>query len=614
MFWAKLRDDQLQYYDLSPDFFYLYLELEPQDWQGFRDDKEAWSARKKATEGAMVKDLKDKFATIKGYATGKGLIKSSNPSLRAVVPYQVFKDKFTKIATVIPVETKSGYVEKVLFKDTVTLVKEYGKPKQPGIKSKGMLAWKEKAQPAIEALIEKSYSLDKFPVVDGHYENARGWEIDEVQTQAINFSLSRKKCGLFLATGVGKTVVSLLAAKYSGAKKILIVCEKKAKGYWQEECEIEGIDADVHHFQEMVKATSQKKDARNQKTFTYYPDNSLGFDITKYDMVIVDESHILANPTQNTNALLAVMKEYKGEYILSLTATPYRNKLTDYHFQLSLIKHPLGKISRAQFETLFEIDDYCQPQADYLAKLTDAVFLTKSKEDAGILIDYEIENILIPQSESFRQKINEKLEKARTMYVQVNGRTTAVNTAMQDLRITCAEEKLTWLKHELRLDPDTKTVVMSNFNQAVLDPLGEYLEQEVYKASMKDKFEHVKAFEQGEFNTFLAQRAIGATSLNVQTASKLILADLHYSLDFFIQAIGRVVRRGQKNKVRILIPLMEDSIELKILNIIQRKHDQYISTLKTKKGVQGQIAFGEINSETSREIRQEVEAILRAKR
>jgi SNF2 family DNA or RNA helicase len=135
------------------------------------------------------------------------------------------------------------------------------------------------------------------------------------------------------------------------------------------------------------------------------------------------------------------------------------------------------------------------------------------------------------------------------------------------------------------------------------------LDSEVFKAGNKSKHELFKRFISGEQQNFFAQRKIAQSSLNLQVADTLVLHDLHWSLDFLTQSEGRVKRLDSPyDTVYIIFPIIKNTIEERVMEVLKRKESERESILANSKGIEKHIVGAEINSNSKNEIRQILES------
>lgn len=178
------------------------------------------------------------------------------------------------------------------------------------------------------------------------------------QQQIVDFAISRKRVGLFVDMGLGKTLSTLatinqlaITHKIDIRKPILIVAPiMVALDTWSREAEKWGYDMDVIVnirlspkkrkllFDDMIKPKSKltlltTNPAQLKSLLDYFQTNHLQ---SPFEVVIVDELSQFKSPTaQRFNQLNAISRNSK--YFLGLTGTPAPNNLLDIWSQLILI-------------------------------------------------------------------------------------------------------------------------------------------------------------------------------------------------------------------------------------------------------------------------------------
>ena len=164
------------------------------------------------------------------------------------------------------------------------------------------------------------------------------------QKDAIERLVSTKKFILADSMGLGKTVVTIIAALETGVEKILIICPSSLKLNWKKELEnytnrpiyiAEGKHFSLEHDIVIVNYDILKNfyDLNDKE-------NSL---ITKagFELVIIDEAHFLQNPQANrTKIVNGFAKNVK--YLWLLTGTPMTSRPMNYFNLLSLIESPVA--------------------------------------------------------------------------------------------------------------------------------------------------------------------------------------------------------------------------------------------------------------------------------
>lgn len=431
----------------------------------------------------------------------------------------------------------------------------------------------------------------------------------DYQSYCIDRAIADPVLGLFLAPGLGKTVISLTVAdllKYDllQANKFLVIAPKKvAETTWVKEAE------KWDHLQHLrlsrvlggvskrIKALNAKADIyvinrENVEWLVDYYRNDWPFDV-----VFVDELSSFKNHrAKRTRALVRVRKKIKRIY--GLTGTPAANGLMDLWSQLYLLDmgERLGKHIGQYRERYFVPDKRNQYQ----------VFSYAPKPGAEEAIYKAIGDICISMSAKDYLKLPGSLPpiphwvaldtKARAAYdrlerellLQVDDHTINASTA------AVLNTKLLQLCNGAVYDDSRNVVEIHNCKiEALLELVEEMCGQPViiyyhYKhdltrikrALLKTGLrvrEMLTPADEDDWNAkkidvLLAHPQSVAYGLNLQQGgNQIIWFGPTYSLEQFIQANDRLDRQGQLLKVLIHILLVEDSMDEAVMSSMERK-------------------------------------------
>lgn len=188
------------------------------------------------------------------------------------------------------------------------------------------------------------------------------------QDRAVEFILKRKRCGLFVDMGLGKTVSTLTAVldliNACAIKKVLVVAPLRvARSVWTDEVSewshLAGLRVSVCLGNEKQRLASL---AREADIYTINREN-VGWLVKKangrwdYDMIVIDESSSFKSPSsQRFRALKKV--HALSPYMVLLTGSPAPNGLLDVWSQYFLIDSgaSLGKTYTGYRARFFERD------------------------------------------------------------------------------------------------------------------------------------------------------------------------------------------------------------------------------------------------------------------
>ena len=285
--------------------------------------------------------------------------------------------------------------------------------------------------PNLERMKRDAGSLNKLPgtkrvIVDGRTVNVEdyapkainvedclktpnGATLRYYQQQLVDFTLERKRVGLFVDMGLGKTLATLATInelfqtqKLNPTKPILVVAPKMvALDTWSREAEKWGYDIDVLINIGLTKKKREALFGRARKVtkptiLTTNPEQlehvkkAFSDQLNPFQMIVVDELSMFKSATSKRFEHLQDLSE-RLEYFIGLTGTPAPNSLLDVWSQLVIInpdvKYDLGHIY-FQYRNHFFAPDVINPK-------TGVVFSWKLNPGAEEAIYEKIEPYVI---------------------------------------------------------------------------------------------------------------------------------------------------------------------------------------------------------------------------
>ena len=236
-----------------------------------------------------------------------------------------------------------------------------------------------------------------------------GATLRHYQQQLVDFTLERKRVGLFVDMGLGKTLATLATIdqlfkenKISHEKPVLVVAPKMvALDTWSREADKWGYDIDVLI---NIGLTPKKRKALFEQVRTIEKPTILTtnpeqlaniikefeYDINPFDMVVVDELSMFKSAQSKRFEHLEQMTKNLS-YFVGLTGTPAPNSLLDIWSQLVVVnpevKYDLGH-SFFQYRSHFFAPDIVNPK-------TGVVFSWKLNPGAEETIYEKIEPYVI---------------------------------------------------------------------------------------------------------------------------------------------------------------------------------------------------------------------------
>ena len=402
--------------------------------------------------------------------------------------------------------------------------------------------------------------------------------------------LEKKHACLFFSPGKGKTfpVIDALQEidkKNNGKTKVLIISSPDAiRKMWQPEIVPQGI---------LPKETFLVTDR------TAIGDLSEILLVTKWDVIIVDECHIIK--AHNSKIHRLVHKLCKTvEYAWGLTGTPRGNTDLDIWCQLQALHiGGQGKMSYSAWSRIFCVFEtgygaYGKYQTPVGIKEQYKSWWNNLLDEYCMFVDYD-EDDDMPDLDISLVKIpykkTEAYENAFKGIIEVGefATTTEKMVAISKAHQVC--NGYIYL-------PDK--VVHRYHKNTKLDYLDQYVAEGrcviVYKhiADYEDLCEKfgrkatndVSLFKTGAYRVLLLQCG-NCKSFNLQDiCNTLVFYTLDYSFIKYKQMIHRCWRLGQKQKTRIIVLEHADTVEKQIWLAVQGKqkmHDLYMNIYKEKK-------------------------------
>lgn len=310
--------------------------------------------------------------------------------------------------------------------------------------------------------------------------------------------------------------------------------------------------------------------------------------------LIVDEAHNLKNP--GTVSYKAVARIRAGQVFL-LTGTPVQNSPSDL-WALSELCNPGLLSQKIKPQSLSRMDQTQRflENLQWLQALVRPFLLRRTKDSVlSELPDREISTLVCPMTEA-----QEKIYLANTLEIQAEMagrdressqvRSIVVLKALTRLRLLAnhpnlvgdysaeTSGKLELVKEKLGevLDSGNKVLIFSSFVKH-LEIVAQYLDQEGIRFSLltgqtRDRQNQVEGFKsEAGPPVFLISLKAGGVGLNLVEASYVFLLDPWWNPAAESQAMDRVYRIGQKQKVIVYKFITSNTVEEKIVRLQERK-------------------------------------------
>lgn len=422
------------------------------------------------------------------------------------------------------------------------------------------------------------------------------------QTRAVDFIKSRRRVGLFLGMGLGKTVSSLTAASdlLDGlcVERVLIIAPLRvANSVWSQECK---QWAHLSHLRVSVCTGSEKARiaSLNQPADVYTINRENVPWLVKhygkkwpFDCVVIDESSSFKSPSaQRFRAMKRVLPNTR--YLWLLTGTPSPNGLLDLWAQMYLVDfgERLGRTFTAYKQRFFE-SDYMgyrwTPREGSEQKihtlLSDRV-LSMSAEDyleVPERIDLT-ERVELPAKcqaayREFESSLLAELDDGEELEA-VSAAALANKLLQWSNGSVYTDDQGNWSElHGVKMDalaeivadnPDENILVAYNYKADLAR-----LQKRFPDAVVLDKDQQtIDDWNDGKTKMLLAHPASAGHGLNLQGGGSMIVwFGLNWSLELTQQFNARLHRQGQKRPVRVINIVAQGCIDERVTDALRQK-------------------------------------------
>lgn len=415
------------------------------------------------------------------------------------------------------------------------------------------------------------------------------------QTECIERIKSQPKVGLWLAMGMGKTVITLTAIKDLledlAISRVLVIAPKTvAETVWTTEAQkwdhLTGLRVErvLGPLRARRAALSAEADiwVINRENVAWLVSEGCW----RWDMVVIDElSSFKSHQSKRFKALRSVLNQVHR--LVGLTGTPSPNGLMDLWAQTYLLDRGqrLGKTMTAYRERFFRpgrqngyvVYDW-QPREGAKERIEELL------SDLYVSMDKPlgVERVDVDRLVEIDRKRYDELKKAMTMELDSGVEITALSAAtlmnklLQLAGGSVYDEGHHW--HETdRAKLDALTEVLEEADDHVLlyyrfQADRDRILAEHPEAVLLEGAREVEAWNRGEIKVLLAHPASAGYGLNLQQGGSIIVwYGLPWSLELWEQANARLIRPGQQRTVRVVSLLAAGTVDEKVKAALERK-------------------------------------------
>ena len=417
------------------------------------------------------------------------------------------------------------------------------------------------------------------------------------QIEAIEKLVRNKKFILADDMGLGKTTSAIIASLETKAKKILIVCPASLKINWQRE---------IENYSDRSVYISEGKKFSDEHDFVI-----INYDIlknfhdikkkdesiilkTKFDLVIMDESHMISNPQANRTKIVNDIIS-KIERVWLLSGTPMTSRPMNYYNLLNIVDSPVAANWMAyairycngfQFSVgkrkIWNVQG--ATNLEELRERTQTHILRRLKEDVLDLPEKIITPVYLRLlSKEYEELMGEYYDWYDKNPNESSSLTIQFGKLMKVRKIIAQEKVNTTIElAENIIEQGKKVIIFTNFTDTLQQIYQHFGKTAVYLDGSCSKPHRQNSVDEFQTNdkimVFVGNLKAAGVGLTLTAAEAVIMNDLSFVPAEHAQAEDRSHRIGQKNSTSVYYPLFENTIEGAIYDILNKKK-KIISTV-----------------------------------
>lgn len=409
-----------------------------------------------------------------------------------------------------------------------------------------------------EELLE---SIENYPLQTGTLKAT----LRRYQTFGTKYILHQERVLLGDEMGLGKTMQAIAAMCHlaeEGAKHFLVVCPLSVVVNWKREVESQtGLSVIEVYGEDRVLEMTQWGAQGGVAITSYETLNKVPIPaVVDLALMIVDEAHYVKNPqAQRTKSVVAAMDRAKK--VLFMSGTPLENRVEEMQFLIQCLQPEVAKKIQNMKQLI---------QAEAFRKAIAPVYLRRVREDVlkelPELVEKEQWGIMNKEE---LQAYKASLKEGSFMSVR------QVSWQLPDMQYSTKAQRL------LEIHADAKAsgrkVIIFSFFKDVLQKVSMLLGTDCIgvidgSVSSKDRQAMIDQLSSAPAGaTLVCQILAGGVGLNIQAASVVVFCEPQIKPSLETQAIARAYRMGQSQSVMVHRLLMDDSVDERVMEIVQQK-------------------------------------------
>lgn len=384
----------------------------------------------------------------------------------------------------------------------------------------------------------------------------------DYQVDGVRFLLSRTAALLGDDCGLGKTRQAIVAGYLaSNQKPILVICPASLGINWEREIHALYPEASVAFagVSSMAECESSKWVIANYERLAGLVKSSIRFEV-----MLVDEAHSLKEVHAGRTRNAFVLAERIPRTFL-LTGTPILNREVEIHTLLRLSGHPIGRMALGDFKKAYA-----------------------GSSEARALLASRLPEWMLRRGKDVLTDLGVKTHQVR--YIEPAGGLATYNQILKDPslqsmpKLTKLREHLEFLKTDFIVEsiaalPRTeKALVFCEFTDTVELLLKAFRDVGIGAVSVvgsdtaRKRMAAVDALQCDDgVSVFIGTTKAAGVGLTLTRANYVYMASLPWTNALKQQAEDRAYRSGNKRDVFVIVPLVANTIDERVLTLLDSK-------------------------------------------
>lgn len=387
----------------------------------------------------------------------------------------------------------------------------------------------------------------------------------QYQEWGVKYILHQEKVLLGDEMGLGKTIqaiATMVSLKNTGATHFLVVCPASVLSNWCREIPKHSrLRATKIHGRTRTSALKSWLKTGGVAVTTFETTQHINLDTDyKFSLMIVDEAHYIKNPEAARSINTENLSKH-AERILFMTGTAIENNVDE---MINLIRILRPSIAREIRNIAF------MSSAPQFREKIAPVYYRRKRND----VLTELPDLIETKEWCVMNKKEEEIYENSVLY-GTYPEVRRISWNVDDLKYSSKAERLKELVEEAERE-GRKVIVFSFFLdtiQKISEFLGSRCSLPITGSISSDKRQEIiDNFDSAPAGSvLLAQILAGGTGLNIQSASVVIICEPQFKPSIENQAISRAYRMGQSRNVLVYRLLCEDSVDEKIMDLLEEK-------------------------------------------